>query len=81
MIQFFWNDKFISDHKTEKEAFLKALAFMKDRNFGFWAKFSCSFLDTTDQESESRLCRKFDSWIWDNWDNYKTDLLDVNDLP
>ena len=72
MIQFFWNDKLISNHKTKKEAFLKALAFLKrdDQNFGFWKKYSCSFLDTTDQESESQLCREFDSWIWDN---YKTD--------
>jgi hypothetical protein len=42
---------------------------MKDENFGFWEKYSCSFLDTTDQKSESRLYKKFDDWIWDNWDN------------
>ena len=68
-IQFFWNNKLISKHKTKEEAFKQALSFMKDQNFGFWEKYSCSFLDTTDQESESRLYKKFDDWIWDNWDN------------
>jgi hypothetical protein len=68
-IQFFWNNKLISKHETKEEAFKQALSFMKDQNFGFWEKYSCSFLDTTDQESESRLYKKFDDWIWDNWDS------------
>ena len=68
-IQFFQNNKFISKHKTKEEAFKQALGFMKDENFGFWEKYSCSFLDTTDQKSELRLYKKFDDWIWDNWDN------------
>lgn len=68
MIQFFWNNQFISKHETKEEAFKQALGFMQHENFGFWERYSCSFLDITDQESESRLCKKFDSWIWDNWD-------------
>ena len=68
-IQFFWNNEFISKHETKEEAFKQALGFMQHENFGFWERYSCSFLDITDQESESRLCRKFDDWIWDNWDS------------
>ena len=68
-IQFFFEQRIISKHKTKEEAFKQALSFMKDENFGFWERYSCSFLDTTDQESESRLCKKFDTFIWDNWDS------------
>ena len=71
MIQFFWNNELISGHETKEDAFKQALGFMKDRNLKFPSKYSCSFLDITDQESESKLCKKFDNWIWDNWDNYK----------
>lgn len=67
-IQFFWNNEFISKHKTKEEAFKQALSFMKDQNFEFFTRYSCFFLDITDQESESKLCKKFDDWIWDNWD-------------
>ncbi len=47
-IQFFWNNEFISKHETKEKDFKQALSFMRDQNFGFWKKYSCSFLDTID---------------------------------
>lgn len=68
MIQFFWNDKLISEHETKKDAFKQALTFMKanHKKLGFWSTFSYSFLDKTNQESVLISCDEFDDWVWDN---------------
>ena len=68
MIQFFWNDKLISEHETKEDAFKQALAFMKanHKKFGFWSIFSYSFLSKTNQESVSISCDEFDDWVWNN---------------
>lgn len=71
MIRFYWNDKLVSRHETQEEAFEQGFKYLHQHpvspDFKRMPHGQCSFIDTTeiDRWKHSKLLfERFTDWIW-----------------
>ena len=73
MIRFYWNDKLISRHETQEEAFEKGFKYLRQHSalpepgFKRMPHRQCSFVDTTELDwwkHSKILFERFTDWIW-----------------
>jgi hypothetical protein len=73
MIRFYWNDKLVSCHKTQEEAFEQGLKYLRQHSalpepgFKRITLRQCSFIDTTEIDwwkHSKILFERFTDWIW-----------------
>lgn len=71
MIRFYWNDKLVSCHETQEEAFEQGFKYLHQHpaspDFKRMPHRQCSFIDTTeiDRWKHSKiLFERFTDWIW-----------------
>lgn len=71
MIRFYWNDKLVSRHETEEEAFEQGFKYLHQHpaspDFKRMPHRQCSFIDTTEIDwwkHSKILFERFTDWIW-----------------
>ena len=71
MIRFYWNDKLVSRHETEEEAFEQGFKYLYQHpaspDFKRMPHRQCSFIDTTEIDwwkHSKILFERFTDWIW-----------------
>ena len=71
MIRFYWNDKLVSCHETQEEAFEQGFKYLRQHSalpdFKRMPHRQCAFVDTTelDRWKHSKiLFERFTDWIW-----------------
>ena len=71
MIRFYWNDKLVSRHETEAEAFEQGFLYLHQHpaspDFKRMPHRQCSFIDTTEIDwwkHSKILFERFTDWIW-----------------
>ena len=71
MIKFYWNDRLVSCHETEEEAFEQGFRYLHQHpalpDFKHMPHRQCSFVDTTEIDwwkHSKRIFEWFTDWIW-----------------
>jgi hypothetical protein len=71
MIRFYWNDKLVSCHETQEEAFEQGFKYLHQHSalpdFKRMPHRQCAFVDTTELDwwkHSKRIFERFTDWIW-----------------